>query len=48
MKRSKPDCENFLRRDFLHVGALSLMGLGMPNLLKADSLAKTETVKATS
>jgi len=39
MKRIKADCENFQRRDFLHVGALSLMGLGLPSLMASEAAA---------
>jgi hypothetical protein len=39
MNLHKSDCENFHRRDFLHVGALSLMGLSLPQLLATDAQA---------
>lgn len=39
MKRKMADCENFNRRDFLHVGGLSMMGLGLSHILANDALA---------
>ncbi len=43
MNLKKSDCENFHRRDFMHVGALSLMGLGLPTILANDALAREVT-----
>ena len=40
MNRHKRDCEDFHRRDFMHVGALSLMGLGLPSLLSNEAWAR--------
>ena len=44
MSHHNSDCENFHRRDFMHVGALSLMGLGLPALLANDILADDKSV----
>jgi hypothetical protein len=37
MLHRTPGCEALRRRDFLNVGALSLMGLGLPGLLASES-----------
>jgi Protein of unknown function (DUF1501) len=46
----KNDCEGFHRRDFLQVGAAGLLGLSLPDLLKAEAKtsAAGKTVKAKS
>lgn len=42
MKRRMADCENFNRRDFLHVGTLSMLGgLTLPGLLAREASAGT-------
>ena len=35
MSRSRTDCEGFHRRDFLRVGAAGLLGLALPDVLRA-------------
>src|SRR5215471_1760508 len=37
-----PDCTGFSRRDFLRVGGLSALGLGLPAFLRLRSLAAAE------
>ncbi|MBL8798653.1 MAG: DUF1501 domain-containing protein [Planctomycetia bacterium] len=46
----RTDCEGFHRRDFLKIGAASLFGLNLPDLLRLEAQAKTEgrSKKATS
>lgn len=39
MKRRSSDCERYGRRDFLHVGSASLLGLGLGQLLQARAAA---------
>ena len=49
MKPRKQDCEGYGRRDFLHVGAASMMGLGLSQLLQAQaSASKTSHEKNTA
>jgi Protein of unknown function (DUF1501) len=38
MSRSKSDCEGFHRRDFLRVGSAGLLGLALPDALRAKAL----------
>lgn len=45
MKRSETDCEGYSRRDFLHVGSASMLGLGLSQLLQAQASASDSTPK---
>ena len=38
MSRTRTDCEGFHRRDFLRVGAAGLLGLSLPEALRAEAL----------
>ncbi len=39
MKCQRTHCQNPIRRDFLHAGLLSLMGVGLPDLLASEAAA---------
>ena len=43
MPRSKSDCEGFHRRDFLRVGSAGLLGLALPEALRAKALGQGAT-----
>ena len=38
MSRTRTDCEGFHRRDFLRVGVAGLLGLSLPDMLRAEAL----------
>jgi hypothetical protein len=42
-ERVKTDCEGFYRRDFLKIGAAGLFGLTLPDLLRMEARARTNT-----
>jgi hypothetical protein len=42
-QRGKTDCEGFYRRDFLKIGAASLFGLSLPQLLRLEAQARAST-----
>ena len=37
MSRTRTDCEGFHRRDFLTAGAAGLLGLALPDMLRAEA-----------
>ena len=37
MSRSRTDCEGFHRRDVLRIGAAGLLGLSLPDVLRAEA-----------
>lgn len=41
-QRCMTDCEGFYRRDFLKIGSAGLLGLTLPDLLRAEAKAKDE------
>jgi len=41
MSRRKTDCEGFHRRDFLTAGAAGLLGLSLPDMLRAEAAGDT-------
>jgi hypothetical protein len=44
----RTDCERFHRRDFLRLGAASLLGLGLADLLRLEASAKAQRTKASN
>src|SRR5438128_2049136 len=42
----RTDCEGFHRRDFLQLGSAGLLGLTLPQVLRAEALAKSNPAPA--
>jgi hypothetical protein len=45
MSRTRSDCEGFHRRDFLTAGAAGLLGLALPDMLRAEAAGDTASVR---
>ncbi len=41
MSRTRTDCEGFHRRDFLTAGVAGLLGLSLPDVLRAEAAGDT-------
>lgn len=46
MKLQRLDCENFHRRDFLQIGSLSMMGLGLSSILAREAQASEDQIRS--
>ncbi len=45
MSRTRTDCEGLHRRDFLSAGAAGLLGLSLPDMLRAEAAGDTASVR---
>ena len=45
MSRIRTDCEGFHRRDFLTAGAAGLLGLTLPEMLRAEAAGETASTR---
>ena len=45
MSRTRTDCEGFHRRDFLTAGAAGLLGLTLPEMLRAEAAGDTASAR---